>query len=105
EYGRFTDGGRYGPGNQFMAYVAYAYPKYYHTEEVTADGQIIWREHTNCFAVLHRFGPSGQHLGTDVERVDGARGAEEQDWAKLAEMITRLGEVEFCDIRVKPFRV
>jgi hypothetical protein len=105
EYGRFKHVGRYGPGNQFMGYVTYAYPKYYHTEEVTPDGQIIWREHTNCFAVLHRFGPSGQHLGTDVEPVQGVMGSEEQDWAKLIEMIAGLGEVQPCGIRVKPFRV
>jgi hypothetical protein len=104
EYGRFRHIGRDGAGNQFMGYVTYAYPKYYHTEEVGPDGQIIWREHTNCFAVLHRFSPAGQHLGTDVERVKGVRGSEEEDWGKLEEMIQGLGGVEFCDIRVKPFR-
>ncbi len=36
-----------------MGYVTYASPKFYHTEGVTPEGQIIWREHTNCFAVLH----------------------------------------------------
>jgi formate hydrogenlyase regulatory protein HycA len=103
--GRFTHIGRYGPGNQFMAYLTYADPKFYHTEEVTPDGQIIWREHTNCFAVLHRFDSAGRHLGTDVERAEGTRGSEERDWAKLEEMIAGLGAVQFCDIRVKPFRV
>jgi formate hydrogenlyase regulatory protein HycA len=108
EGGRFTHVGRYGPGNQFMGYVTYAsqyVPKFYHTEEVTPDGQIIWREHTNCFAVLHRFDSSGKHVGTDVERVEGTDVSGERDWAKLEEMIAQLREVEFCDIRVKPFRV
>jgi hypothetical protein len=105
EHGRFTHVGRFGPGNQFMAYLTYADPKYYHTEEVTPDGQIIWKRHTNCFAVLHLFGPSGDHLKSEVERVSGERGSEEQDWAKLEEMITRLGEVKLGDIRVKRFRV
>jgi formate hydrogenlyase regulatory protein HycA len=105
EYGRFTHVGRYGVDGQFMGYVTYADPKFYHTEETTQDGQIIWREHTNCFAVLHRFNGSRQHLGTAVERVAGTRDSGEQDAAKLEEMIAGLGEVEFCDIRVKPFRV
>jgi len=105
EYARFRHLGRYGAGNQFMGYVTYAYPKYYHTEEVGPDGQISWREHTNCFAVLHRFGLAGQHLWIDVERVSGARGSEEEDWSNLEKMIKGLGEVEFCDIRVKPFQM
>lgn len=105
EFGRFTHVGRYGDGNQFMGYVTYAFPKSYHTEEVTPDGQLLFREHTNCFAVLHRFDPAGRHVRTDVERVEGNRDSDQRDWAKLDEMIAGLGQVEFCDIRVKPFRV
>jgi formate hydrogenlyase regulatory protein HycA len=103
--GRFTHVGRYGSGNQFMGYITFASPKFYHTEETTPDGQIIWRQHTNCFAVLHRFDPAGLHLGSDVERVEGTQDSGERDQARLEEMIARLGVVEFCDIRVKPFRV
>jgi hypothetical protein len=44
-------------------------------------------------------------LGTDVVRVEGTRDSGERDWAKLAEVITRLGEVQYADIWVKPFRV
>jgi formate hydrogenlyase regulatory protein HycA len=40
-----------------------------------------------------------------VERVEGTQDSGERDGAKLEEMIAGLGEVEFCDIRVKPFRV
>lgn len=108
EYARFTHVGQYGGGNQFMGYVTYAsnyVPKTYHTEETSAGGKIVWREHSNCFAVLHRFDSLGCHLGTDVEHVEGTNGSEDRGWAKLEEMLARLGEVEFCDIRVKPFRV
>ena len=52
-----------------MGFVTYATPKRYCTEETTADGQIVWREHINCFAVLHRFDAAGKHIGTDVERL------------------------------------
>jgi hypothetical protein len=108
EGGRFTHIGRYGSGNQFMGYVTYAsqnVSKFYHTEEATPDGNLLFREHTNCFAVVHRFDTAGHHLGTDVERVEGTQDSGERDWAKLAEMIAGLGRAEFCDIRVKPFRV
>jgi hypothetical protein len=108
DFGRFNRVGRYGDGNQFMGCLTYAskyVPKFYHTEETTPDGQIIWREHTNCFAVLHRFDATGQHIGTDVERVEGTWESDERDWAKLDTMIARLSEVKLCDIRIKPFQV
>jgi formate hydrogenlyase regulatory protein HycA len=105
EGGRFTHVGRYGAGEQFMGYVTYAYPKFYHTEETTPDGQDFWRQHINCFAVLHRFDAVGRHLGTDVEAVEGTPDSGQRDWAKLEQMIAGLAPVEFCDIRVKPFRV
>jgi formate hydrogenlyase regulatory protein HycA len=105
ESGRFRHVGRYGGDNQFMGCVTYAYPKFYHTEETTSDGQAIWREHTNCFAVLHRFDAAGRHLVTAVERVVGSPDSGEWDWAKLEAMIVGLGQVEYCDIRVKPFQV
>jgi uncharacterized protein CbrC (UPF0167 family) len=88
-----------------MAYLTYAFPKFYHTEEITADGNLLFREHTNCFAVLHRFDAEGRHLGTEVERVEGTRDSRARDWAKFEAMIKLLGEVEYCDIRIKPFRV
>jgi hypothetical protein len=108
EGGRFTHIGRYGGGNQFMGYVTYAshyVPKFYDTEDVTPDGQLLFRKHINCFAVLHRFDAAGRHLGTEVDHVEGTQDSGERDWAKLEEKIARLREVEFCDIRVKPFSV
>jgi hypothetical protein len=105
EYGRFTHVGQYKGGNQFMGYVTFAAPKFCHTEEIAPDGQLVFREHTKCFAVLHRFDARGRHLGTDIERVGSTRDSGQRDWARLEEMVAGLGEVEFCDIRVKPFRV
>jgi len=103
--GRFSHIGRYGAGNQFMAYTTYASPKHYHTEESTPDGQMIWRLHTNCFAILHRFDSDGHHLGTDIERLEGIEDSEVRDQAKFEAIIDKLGQVEFCDIQVKPFRI
>ena len=105
DYGRFTHVGRYGGGNQFMGFVTYASPKLYHTQEETPDGEIVLHEHTNCFAVLHRFDAAGRHLRTDAERVEGTQDTGERDSAKLDEMIAGLGGVKFDDIRVRPFRV
>lgn len=102
--GRFTHVGRYAGTNQFMGFVTYASPKFYDTEEVTAEGQIIWREHTNCFAVLHEFDSAGHHLGTKLQRVEGTQDSIERDWNKFEEMIASLGKVAYCDIKVKPFQ-
>jgi hypothetical protein len=79
EYGRFTHVGHYGGGNQFMGFVTYASPKFHHTEEITPEGHLIFREHINCFAMLHRFDAVGRHLGTDVERVEGMQDSEGRD--------------------------
>lgn len=105
EHGRFTHVGRFGTGNQFMGYVTYASPKYCHIEETSPDCRVIWHEHINCFAVLHRFDSNGRHLGTDIEGVAGTQETGADDWAKLEQMIAALGEIEFGDIRVSPFSV
>ena len=104
EDARFSHVGRY-PAGQFLGYVTYASPKVYHPEETTVDGQIIWQEHTNCFAVLHRFDPQGGHIGTDVERVGGTTDSNEQDWARLDAMVAGLGAIALGAIRVRPFQV
>jgi formate hydrogenlyase regulatory protein HycA len=105
ECGRFTHVGRYGYGHQFLAYLTYAQPKFYHTEESTPDGQIIWRQHINCFAVLHCFDTAGHHLSTQLERVEGTPDSFQRDRARLEEMLRGLGKLEFRDIRVKLFQV
>jgi hypothetical protein len=103
DFGRFHRVGRYGAGNQFVAFLTFADPKSYYQEEPTADGQILFRPYTNCFAVLHRFSPDGDHIGSDIVRVEGTQGSEARDWATLDQMMAGLGEVEFCDIRVRLF--
>jgi hypothetical protein len=85
--------------------VTYANPKVYHTEEISSDGQVVFREHVNCFAVLHRFHADGGHLGTDVKRVEVTSDSDEQDWSRLEAMIAELDKPEYHGIRVKPFRV
>jgi hypothetical protein len=105
DYGRFHYVGRYGSDNQFLGFVTYAAPKYYHREETTADGQTIWREYTNCFAVLHRFDAEGEHIGTDVVRVEGTRDSNARDWTTFDQLLAGLGEVKFCDISIKLFSV
>lgn len=108
EGARFTHVGRFGDGKQFLGLLTYAsqyVPKFYYTEEIAPDGQSIWRQKSNCFAVLHRFDTLGTHLGTDVQRVGGTADSNERDWATLEKMIAKLGKIEFCEIRVKPFHV
>lgn len=93
-----------------MAYITYApqyVPKSYWTEEELPDGQILWQEHINCFAVLHRFDAAGVHLGTHVHPAEGSRSSDSarRDFTLLKNMIKGLGRIEFRTIRVKLFQV
>src|SRR6516162_8392903 len=64
---RFGLVGQYADGNQFMAFVTGAFPKDWwsgsHSPEYLRNR---WAEHKRWYAVLHRFGPRGEHLGTKV---------------------------------------
>src|SRR5687767_5497466 len=102
---RFSYVGSYGNGNQFMAYETYGSPKRFHTEESGPNGEMIWREHVNSFAVLHRFDSSGVHLGTDVMRIGELKQTGDEDNDPLEIMLDSLGTFELCDIRVKLFQV
>lgn len=105
---RFTHVGRYAGDNQFLACITYAsqyVAKFYWTEEITVDGQLCFRQCANCFAALHRFDSAGCHLGTAVERLGGTDDSDQDDWAKLDKMVANLGDIQRCDIHVKPFRI
>jgi hypothetical protein len=101
----FEHVGTYGDGHQYMAYLTYADPKYFWTEEPAIDGQPVFKQHTNCFAVLHQFDAMGNYVGSDVRRVNGILESEEADWTKFEELIASLGPHEPCDILVKLFSI
>jgi formate hydrogenlyase regulatory protein HycA len=68
-----------------------------------------WRPHQRWYAVLHKFGPSGKHIGTDHwfagTSADGEREVCERASKKLDEMVAALGPVEYSDILVELFQV
>jgi hypothetical protein len=110
EYGRFNLVGRYGAGNQFMAFVTGAFPSDWWSGNRPPEYlQANWARHKRWCAVVHRFDANGFHLGTDVffggDTASGQETAISAAEKELAKMLAALGPAEPCDIRVKPFRV
>jgi formate hydrogenlyase regulatory protein HycA len=110
ESGRFTHVGRYGPGNQFMAFITGAFPRDWwsgrHPPEYLRSH---WAEHKRWYAVLHRFDSDGNHSDTEVRpggtTAGGEREAIERAHRELEALLSSLGEIHYCDIWVRPFEV
>jgi hypothetical protein len=111
EEDRFNLVGRYSGGNQFMAFVTGAFPK----DRPSRHGlpeyiRSVWEDHNKrWYAVLHRFGPSGEHLGTEARcggtTASGQARAIERADRELALMLESVQPYESSDIEVKPFSV
>lgn len=110
EHARFGLVGRYGPGNQFMAFVTGAFPRGWwsgsRSPEYLRDR---WAEHKRWYAVLHRFGPGGEHLGTEARSggttAEGEAEAMDRADRELADMLGSVTPYRPCDILVRPFGV
>lgn len=110
EGGRFTLVGRYGGGNQFMAFGTGAFPVDWHIGKYSPEYlRTRWAEHKRWYAVLHRFDPDGNHLGTEARLGGTTAGGRDEAFERvdeeLAGLLESLGPVELCDIRVRPFGV
>jgi hypothetical protein len=110
EYARFDLVGRYGPGNQFMALLTGSYPRDWWSGDRSPEYlRTRWAEHKRWYAVLHRFGPGGEHLGTEARSggttADGQPEAMARAEKELADMLVSVSPYRLCDIRVKPFGV
>ena len=92
--------GRCAGGAQFMAFVVATLPT-----PLPAD----WKRHKRVYAVLHTFGPGGEHRSTEAwlagVTADGEAAVRDRAAAKRDEMVAALGDVELCDVRVKLFSV
>jgi hypothetical protein len=110
EYGRFGLVGRYGGGDQFMAFVTGAFPADWWSGSRPPEYlRTRWAEHKRWYAVLHRFDADGNHLGTEA-RSGGTTASGESEAvgradAELARLLAALGPHDLCDIRVRPFGV
>jgi formate hydrogenlyase regulatory protein HycA len=110
EEARFNLVGRYGDGSQFMAFVTGAFPRDWSSGNRSPEYlRDRWAEHKRWYAVLHRFGPGGEHLGTEAR--SGGTTSEGQDEAvdrayrELDDLLASVTPRCPCDIRVKPFGV
>src|SRR5438552_3310448 len=96
EYGRFNLVGQYGQGCQFMAFVTGAFPRnWWGGNRSPEELRNRWMEHKRWNAVLHRFDPDGNHLGTDAwsggTTAEGEREAVERAERRLDELLAGLG--------------
>lgn len=105
---RFDCVGRYGNGNQFMAYVTGAFPG---RERFPDAGGTDWRTIKSWNAVIHRFDSEGNHIGSEAKRggydIEGREVAGDRAWEHLDSMLAVLGLLNprLCDIYIKPFSV
>jgi hypothetical protein len=107
---RFGLVGQYGEGNQFMAFVTGAMPKDWWSGNRPPEYlRTRWAEHKRWYAVLHRFGPGGEHLGTEARSggttAEGEAEAIDRADRELAAMLSSVTPFRPCDIRVRPFAV
>ena len=110
EHARFSLVGRYGEGNHFMAFVTRAFPADWWSGSRPLEYlRERWAEHKRWYAVLHRFGPGGEHLGTDARpggtSAEGQAEAIERADRALADMMASVTPYRPGDIWVRPFRV
>jgi formate hydrogenlyase regulatory protein HycA len=101
EEGYHTDQiGKYGDGNQFMAFVTATLPT---PRSKDRHGHMRW------YAVLHTFDKKGKHLNTEAwfagTTARGEREAVQKAQTKLAEMIAELGKVKYGNIKAGLFKV
>ncbi|MBL7041059.1 MAG: hypothetical protein ISR77_20660 [Pirellulaceae bacterium] len=107
EGARFDCVGRYGDGNQFMAFVTGAFPGRDCFPPANAD----WQSVKSWNAVIHRFDSDGNHIGSEAKRggcdIEGRDIAGEKAWQQLETMLCKLGlhDPKFCDIYVRPFSI
>jgi hypothetical protein len=87
-------------GRQFMAFV---------TATVSMPPPEDWSSQKRWYAVLHRFTPEGDHIGTETffagTAADGERSVIQVAEKRLADMIAALGQVTYGDVSVALFQV
>lgn len=95
------DIGRYGVGNQFMAFIVATSPDNLRGKD--------WKEHKRWYAVLHIFNEQGDHLYSQANftgvTADGENAVVDRARAKRDEMIGGLANIIYCDVSIKLFSV
>ena len=94
------DIGRYGSGNQFMAFVVATLPEVFSKD---------WEQHKRWYAVLHTFDAEGNHLDTQCRFAGVTADGEEQITVRargwVGELMSALGPVIGSDVEAKLFSV
>jgi hypothetical protein len=94
------DIGRYGAGNQFMAFVVVTLPAAFGAD---------WEDHKRWYAVLHIFNEQGDHLYSQANfmgvTADGENAVVDRASAKRDEMLEALADIVHCNVFIKLFSV
>ena len=95
------DIGRYGDGNQFMAFLVATLPHNLLGKD--------WEKHKRWYAALHIFNKQGDHLYSQAHfmrvTADGENAVVDRARAKRDEMLGCLQNIHYCDVAIKLFSV
>jgi hypothetical protein len=110
---RFNCVGRFEGDKQFMAFVTGAYPSDLETGRQFFPGlgpaPGTGPKDQHWYGVIHTFDRDGNHLKTVAHfggtTADGRDASGDRAFELVNVSLAELGELEFCSIRVRPFRV
>jgi hypothetical protein len=91
--------GKYAEGNQFWACDSFVF-----TQRPVPEGE-NWENYRREYALLYLFDKDGNLLNAAHHFAGTTNDIQFDITSKIEEMISELGEYEFCDIEVKPFSI
>lgn len=91
--------GKYENGNQFWAYETFVF-----AESPIPEGK-DWKKHRREYAVLYLFDKKGNFQEARYEFAGTTDSLKFDIHDKIEEMVSKLGEIIYCNIEVKPFEI
>jgi len=91
--------GKYENGNQFWGYETFVF-----TERPIPEGE-DWEKYRREYAVLYLFDNEGSFKEAKYEYAGTTNSLKFNTNDKIEEMVSELGEIEYCDIEIKLFEI
>lgn len=91
--------GKYENGNQFWGYETFLF-----TEIPVPEGE-DWAKYRREYAVLYLFDEEGNFKEAKYYFAGKSNSLKADTTEKLEEMVSQLGEAEYCSIEIKPFEI
>ena len=89
--------GKYESGNQFFGYGTFVF-----SEKPIPEN---WEKYRREYAVLYLFDKEGNFKEVKYEFAGTSDSLKFDTEEKIEEMISKLGEIEYCNIEIKPFEI